>query len=436
MTSTKTYRGRTVAELLPQIRAEFGDDAVIVSQREGLTGGLGGFFQKACVELDVAGPDGMAAAPAPSLIDVHDDEEPAMPPAPVAPTAAAPGADERLARFAQQLHSAPAQTGLGPAAPALRPTVHPQVSDLAPGEAPVRWPGDDDAAFVPTVFGDAPVAAAAVAAAVPAPPAMVDTTSAAWPAEAHARLDALADSGLGEALSAEVVTHALTDLAPFASAADGAPALAPLVTQALAQRIPVTTLHAVPGRTIAFVGPGGAGKTRCVAAIANAYATRSDLSCAVVTLRSKDDGAELRRVLGPAGVPVHGAADALEARDRIESLRSHCLVIVDTPAVSPRAHAEMRVLGRELAELELDEIHLTLPATTGAVAARELIAGTGPLGITALALTHVDETAALGPSIAIAVQTRLPLSFVSRGPFDAASLRPAVASELAAAVVS
>src|SRR5262249_40955987 len=155
-----------------------------------------------------------------------------------------------------------------------------------------------------------------------------------------ARLDALAEAGLGEELSSEVVNHALTDLAPFASAADGSPSLAPLVTQALAQRIPVTTLHAAPGRCIAFVGPGGGGKTRGVTAIANAYATRSDLSCAVITLRAKDDGAELRRLLGPAGVPVHGARDALEARDRIESLRGHCLVIVDTPGVSPRAHAE------------------------------------------------------------------------------------------------
>ena len=48
--TTKTYRGRSLEELLPKVRAELGPDAVIVRQREGLTGGVGGFFQKRLVE--------------------------------------------------------------------------------------------------------------------------------------------------------------------------------------------------------------------------------------------------------------------------------------------------------------------------------------------------------------------------------------------------
>src|SRR3954471_22430963 len=45
-TETKTYRGRSLEEVLPKIKAELGPDAEIVRQRSGLTGGGGGFFQR------------------------------------------------------------------------------------------------------------------------------------------------------------------------------------------------------------------------------------------------------------------------------------------------------------------------------------------------------------------------------------------------------
>src|SRR4051812_13835403 len=75
-TATKTFRGRTLEEVLPQIKADLGPDAEIVRQREGLTGGVGGFFQHACVEVE-ARPPGEAEVPM-RRFDAYDDE-PAMP---------------------------------------------------------------------------------------------------------------------------------------------------------------------------------------------------------------------------------------------------------------------------------------------------------------------------------------------------------------------
>ncbi len=62
----RTYHGRTVEELLPRIQEELGADAIIVRRREGLTGGVAGFFQRPFVELD-------ATAGGPRL-DVYDEE--------------------------------------------------------------------------------------------------------------------------------------------------------------------------------------------------------------------------------------------------------------------------------------------------------------------------------------------------------------------------
>src|SRR5262245_46263177 len=62
VTDVKTFRGRSLEEVLPQIRAELGADAIVVRRREGLAGGIGGFFQRSYVEVE--------ARPA------HEDEKP------------------------------------------------------------------------------------------------------------------------------------------------------------------------------------------------------------------------------------------------------------------------------------------------------------------------------------------------------------------------
>src|SRR3954468_23569026 len=48
----KTFRGRSLEELLPQIRAELGPDAIVLRRREGLGGGVGGLFQRPYVRGD------------------------------------------------------------------------------------------------------------------------------------------------------------------------------------------------------------------------------------------------------------------------------------------------------------------------------------------------------------------------------------------------
>ncbi len=63
----RTYRGRTVEELVPQIRAELGPGAIILRERQGVTGGLGGFFAQKCVEID--------AQAAPRVSVYADDSE-------------------------------------------------------------------------------------------------------------------------------------------------------------------------------------------------------------------------------------------------------------------------------------------------------------------------------------------------------------------------
>src|SRR3954467_2507133 len=52
----KTFRGTSLEELLPQIRAELGPDAIVLRRREGTAGGVKGFFARPYVEVDARAP--------------------------------------------------------------------------------------------------------------------------------------------------------------------------------------------------------------------------------------------------------------------------------------------------------------------------------------------------------------------------------------------
>ena len=71
-TMPRVFRGRSVEELIPRIERELGADAIVVRRREGLTGGVLGFFQHPWVEIE--------AIPGTAGVDVYDEAESVAPP--------------------------------------------------------------------------------------------------------------------------------------------------------------------------------------------------------------------------------------------------------------------------------------------------------------------------------------------------------------------
>jgi flagellar biosynthesis GTPase FlhF len=76
LNGVRTYRGRKLEDLIPQIREELGPDAVILRQREGLMGGVGGFFAQKCVEVDAQAGGGREPQGERDRIDIYDEDEP------------------------------------------------------------------------------------------------------------------------------------------------------------------------------------------------------------------------------------------------------------------------------------------------------------------------------------------------------------------------
>ena len=457
----KTFRGESLEELLPQIREELGADAVILRQRDGLKGGVGGFFQKRCVEVDArAGAPRVdtyaGAAEDEDIRSALDGDAPDFAEELEAELAAVEGLnadDDRFMRLAAAAAGlAPAGApGAGSAAPAA-PVTAPAFGGFQPGVAlpaaamPIQ-PADPavaegleapairaifeaaapfaeqlhmaDAAL-PRVAAVEPVPAAApvagpveppAAAPLPVPAAEVDAGPAPGrPVQADTQEAALVEGGLSPALAADVVAETVSHVLPFGTPRQ----LKRLVRQALARRIPVQGPRALGGAALVLAGAGGTGKTLTVARLAAAYASGSDLDVVVIALRPRDGGAELAGLLAPAGIAVEVAGSAAEAKSRLAEMAGRALVLVDTPAVSPGDEEGVKAFAAELRRLKGAEVHLCIPATLSAAAAGRVVAAFAPLKPAGIALTHVDETPQVGAVVELAINGGPALTFIGR----------------------
>jgi flagellar biosynthesis GTPase FlhF len=392
---TKTFRGRTLEELLPKIRAELGADAIVLRRREGLAGGVGGFFQRSYVEVDArsALPDEKETVPTHPRNDRATAEGLASPAIQALVDQAAPFADA-LARAEETVGERAHEVLIAAATASADPGLY--------GPQPNRAAIEQAVPVAPSAFEPDEDEQDVVAA-----PATRQGPGAPRPATAEGAEQRLVAAGLSPALAADIVSEAVAHGLPFAQPR----ALKKLIRTTLARRLPVMADLGGAARTLAFVGAGGAGKTSAAERLASAYA-RADADVVVVALRSMDGGSGLAARLEPQGVSVIAADTAEQAARRLAG-REVGLTIVDTPAAGPADRAAVGRIADDLRTLGIDEVHLALPATLSAAAADELTSALAPLGITHIALTHADQTARPGAPVELAVTGRRALSYVS-----------------------
>jgi flagellar biosynthesis GTPase FlhF len=385
----RTYRGTDLEELLPKIREELGPDAIVLRQRDGLDGGIGGFFQRRCVEV--------VARRAAPRVNHYDEGGPVMPPLPEPPAPAIQEIMRVASPFVEQLQAAAAhaEPEFAPQEPAVDttwPEPWPEPAPLA--HEPEPEPARDEPAPPVVRAAPAPTVPRAPAPAAPAREPVQRSGAAA------AHQAALVTAGIAPKLAAEIVCGTLLHAVPFAPKR----ALKHLVRDALAVRIPVLPPGPRGAQAIAFVGAGGAGKTLCATRVAAAYEARGALGVTLLELAA-----------GQVPDPVTGGG----------------ITVVDTPAVSPAAEADTRALARQLRRLGGCEVHVAVPATLSASAVRRLLDGLAPLKPAAIALTHLDEVDHAGPVIDEAIARGMALSFCS----DADTIALADPAALAARVL-
>jgi hypothetical protein len=473
MSETRTYRGGSLEELLPRIRAELGDDAVVVRQREGLTGGVAGFFQKRTVEIEArrgqsslgvewfAGDPEEEAIVTPSPRFTTPDDGPpdvaaAPPPPPVVPPPVEPAPNSPFAAYLSAAGvpgpaPSPADNGVPEGVPSAlvgdafpnaesvmrdaiaartpQPTVtSPQVDAIPVPEEPPAPAASfavptEPIAVVPEPAPEPepepePVQAARAwepPAPTPAPPPRPAARPAAVarPQAARHLITTLSTRGLDPTLAATVIDDALLHRLPLEPVAT----LPHAVAAQLASRIPVATLSGPAARTLVLVGAAGSGAPRLVAGIAGAYATRTTIDVACIALRTPDGGRALAAALSPLGVPVHAATDGKDAAAHVRLLGRDALVLVDTSPVTPE---DADRLATDLGGLGPHELHLALGPGGGDSAAALMQV----LRPHRLAIGDPTDPLHLGAVLQAAIDAACPLTFVAS---TAAAGRPDLA---------
>jgi len=462
----KTYRAKSVAEALAQVKKDLGRDAVILHTRTYKVGGIRGALglsSGSITEITAS-----SHLPGSTTVPRKRPAPPAHIPAPVpacsearpSPDAPSPASghtpEKRLAAPAATAHVPPAPSKPGPPS-ALTPRDARASARLdAPGTArearlpapaapppQISSPADsspsfllDEIATIKRLVGrvlqsSRPGADRAAAGANPGmPQALTECYLKLLEAEVAAELaDEIVGAVRDELNRAEladpgVVRQAvLRRLAAFIPVCDCPPA---------AQRAP-------DGRplTIALIGPTGVGKTTTLAKLAATYRLRQSRSVALITSDTYRIAAvdQLRTYANIIGLPLRVALTPAEMSQACEESADADAVLIDTAGRSQLDTRRLDELRAFLDAARPHQTHLVLSSTASEAVLSDAVHRFGQLSPTHIIFTKLDEAVNFGVLINTARRIKARLSFVTTGQEVPDQIEPGNADRLARLVL-
>ena len=399
MPETRTYQGASLEELLPRIREELGAGAVITRRREGVTGGFAGFFGKRCIEVEAQAGAPVQAVPARSVFDAYDTvREPEL------------DMDSDL------------DLGVDADGPVMRSFIE-QASPFADvlDDALIER---DETPAIPSAFEGIDLVSASGAVEV----AARQIATGDWEQVSAA----LVDAGMPADVVEAIVSDAIRLLAPFAPDASEAD----LVRQMLARTVRVEHGWRSKSRTIAIVGPAGAGKTLTIAKLAHAFAERSPFTVRLVSLEPGEGAERLDAMTEGLDVDRRTADTPEAAKSAVRAPGTDGVVLIDTPPVSAGDGESIAMLGKLLAGARPDETHLIAPAGYDARSLLHLNAAIDPVfPANRILISRIDEAPTAAVPVGISLGLKRPVSYIADGRRPTDGLRPADPTELAALVM-
>jgi flagellar biosynthesis protein FlhF len=383
----RRFKGKALPEVVAQVRAELGPEAVILHTKEAPRG-FGRFLHGRSVEVVAA------------LDDHHAERAVAAPPPVPIERPPAKGTWAGAARPQQPAWAAPAAAP----APAASPPPQPMIS-LEPIQAEIA-----ELRRVLLRFGGAR--------GLPSTMAPIYT----W----------LVNCGVDEPLAFRLLDEIPTNDANGPLSVE---ALAAAVERRVAGILRVSAAPPTITRgTIAFVGPTGAGKSSTLAKLAVRAHLEGHTPC-IVSLDAMNPAPatpleSISRIVGITHEVATTPAEVRKALDRPTDLK-----LIDTPGLGRTDEAGIAALAPLLHAARPSEVHFVMPATMKADDALATLAALGPLWVTRVAFTKLDEASTFGSILGVAAESALPVSYISAGREVPDDLHPATAAELARRVL-
>jgi flagellar biosynthesis protein FlhF len=228
----------------------------------------------------------------------------------------------------------------------------------------------------------------------------------------------LIEADVSEELARELIEAARASADPE-ELADATTVKARIARQLENEMAPNRPIEVSAGRRrlAALVGPTGVGKTTTIAKLAANFRLREKLRVGLITVDTYRIAAveQLRTYADIIDLPMEVVATPRQMREAVARMDGLDLVLLDTAGRSPHDEIRIQELKSLLAEAQADEVHLVLSATAGAANLASTAAKFAEVGVTALAITKLDEAAGLGNLLPLLRGSRLPVSYLTNG---------------------
>jgi flagellar biosynthesis protein FlhF len=186
--------------------------------------------------------------------------------------------------------------------------------------------------------------------------------------------------------------------------------------------------------TVAFVGPTGAGKSTTLAKLAVRAHLEGHAPCVVsLDAMSPAPATPLEAISRVVGITHEVATTPQQVRSALE--RPTELKFIDTPGLGRTDQAGIAALAPLLHAARPSEVHFVMPATMKTDDALATLAAFGPLWVTRVMFTKLDEASTFGSILGVAAESALPVSYLASGREVPDDLHPATAAELARRVL-
>ena len=172
-------------------------------------------------------------------------------------------------------------------------------------------------------------------------------------------------------------------------------------------------------RIIFLIGPTGVGKTTTIAKLASRAKVNQRRKVGLITLDTFRIGAvdQLKQYADIFKVPVHVVERSSELVEMVDkcSTAGDEIIYIDSAGRSPRDEPKMSELREFIDVLPEAEIHLVLSTTTQPQTIANIAERFAPMSFDRVILTKLDESVALGSLVGCLLDIGKPVSYVTDG---------------------